>query len=97
MKVRSIVRGISCLTVGLVAFLAFSESQTKTVDDLAGLRPNTDGVATNKFWDTRAHTTYTVKVDGGVSTNAIDTAVLTLAASEAGTIGQPQGLTIILR
>lgn len=97
MSVRSIVRGISCLTVGLGAFLAFSESRSKTIDDLAGLRPNTEGVETNKFWDTRSHQTYAVAVNDGVSTNAIDTSILTLAASAPGDIGKPNGLTVIVR
>ena len=97
MKLKNFIRNVLCLIVGGAACVSYSESQAKIVDDLAGLRPNTDGVETNKFWDTRAHMTYTVKVDSGASTNAIDTAVLTLAASEAGTIGQPLGLTLIVR
>jgi len=97
MKCRYMIRAVACLAVGLAATAALSDGTSKTVDDLSGLRPDTQGVETNAFWDTRAHLTYTVQVNNGAGTNAIDTAVLTLAASAPGDIGKPSGLSVIVR
>lgn len=84
----------------LAAFAAamqFASAETKTLDDLQGLRPDTQGVQTNAFWDTRLHATYNVEVLSGASTSAIDTAHLTLDASEPATIGGAPGTVICFR
>ena len=81
----------------LAATMQFASAETKTVDDLAGLRPDTQGVETNAFWDTRAHLTYTVQSSLGISTNTFDTSVLTVAASDVGDVGKQNGLIMIVR
>lgn len=96
MKARDVFCCTSCLAVGLIAMAALSESAPKAVDDLDGLRPDTQGVETNKFWDTRAHATYVVSVDAGASTNAVATAVRTQDAA-IGDVGTSSGISIILK
>ena len=76
--------------------LAFAETTTQ-VDDLSGLRPDTQGVETNAFWDTRAHLTYTVQSSLGASTNVFDTSVLTVAASNVGDVGGQKSFILIVR
>ena len=69
---------------------------TTPIDDLAGLRPDTGGVQTNAFWDTRLHGTYTVQNSFGASTSAFDTSVLTFAASNVGDVGGQNGFIMIV-
>lgn len=80
----------------MAAMLALAETTTH-VDDLQGLRPDTQGVETNAFWDTRAHLSYTVQNSKGASTNAFDTSVLTVAASNLGNLIEVKGMAIIFR
>ena len=80
----------------MAAMLALAETTTH-VDDLHGLRPDTQGVETNAFWDTRAHLSYTVQNSKGASTNAFDTSVLTVAASNLGNLIEVKGMAIIFR
>lgn len=81
----------------LAAAMQFASAETKTLDDLQGLRPDTQGVQTNAFWDTRAHLTYTVQSSLGTSTNAIDTAFLTIDVSEPATVGGESSTVICFR
>ena len=80
----------------LLSAAALSETQVK--DELSGLRPDTQGVETNAFWDTRLHGVTTVAVASGVSTNQIATAWRTVDLSGLTDLTtRPAGLTIILR
>ena len=81
----------------VAAAMQFASAETKALDDLQGLRPDTQGVQTNAFWDTRAHLTYTVQSSLGASTNAIETAFLTIDVSEPATIGGAPGTVICFR
>ena len=93
----AIVPAAAVAATALAATMQFASAETKTVDDLAGLRPDTQGVQTNAFWDTRAHLTFTVQSSLGASTNAFDTSVLTVAASNVGDLSVKKGLSIIIR
>ena len=93
----AIVPAAAVAATALAATMQFASAETKTVDDLAGLRPDTQGVETNAFWDTRAHLTFTVQSSLGASTNAFDTSVLTVAASNVGDLSVKKGLSIIIR
>ena len=97
MKLKNLIRNVLCLIVGGAACVSYSESQAKIVDELSGLRPNTEGVETNKFWDTRAHATFTVQVASAVSTTAFDTSVMTQSASRPSDIGKTNGLLLIFK
>lgn len=96
MKTRLTTMITATFAVTMAAMLALAETTTQ-VDDLAGLRPDTQGVETNAFWDTRAHLTFTVQSSLGASTNAFDTSVLTVAASNVGDLSVKKGLSIIIR
>ena len=96
MKTKPTTMIVAMLAVTMAAMLAFAETTTQ-VDDLSGLRPDTQGVETNAFWDTRAHLTYTVQSSLGASTNVFDTSVLTVAASNVGDVGGQKGLIMIVR
>lgn len=93
----AIAPAVAVAATVLAATMQFASAETKTVDDLAGLRPDTQGVETNAFWDTRAHLTFTVQSSLGASTNAFDTSVLTVAASNVGDLSVKKGLSIIIR
>ena len=93
----AIVPAAAVAATALAATMQFASAETKTVDDLAGLRPDTQGVETNAFWDTRAHLTYTVQSSLGISTNTFDTSVLTVAASDVGDVGKQNGLIMFVR
>ena len=93
----AIVPAAAVAATALAATMQFASAETKTVDVLAGLRPDTQGVETNAFWDTRAHLTFTVQSSLGASTNAFDTSVLTVAASNVGDLSVKKGLSIIIR
>ena len=93
----AIAPAVAVAATALAATMQFALAETKTVDDLAGLRPDTQGVETNAFWDTRAHLTFTVQSSLGVSTNAFDTSVLTVAGSNIGDVGKQNGLIMIVR
>ena len=93
MKLIAMIAVASVVVVS--AMLAFAE--TAIVDDLQGLRPDTQGVETNAFWDTRAHLSYTVQNSQGASTNAFDTSVLTVAVSNAGDLNEQGGFILIFR
>ena len=80
----------------MAAMLALAETTTH-VDDLQGLRPDTQGVETNAFWDTRAHLSYTVQNSQGASTNAFDTSVLTMSVSDPGDLYTHGGLIMMIR
>ncbi len=93
---RKLVAMIAVASVVVVStMLVFAE--TTTVDDLQGLRPDTQGVETNAFWDTRAHLSYAVQSSQGVSTNAFDTSVLTVAVSNLDDINAQGGCIMIFR
>ena len=96
MKTKPTTMIVAMLAVTMAAMLAFAETTTQ-VDDLSGLRPDTQGVETNAFWDTRAHLTYTVQSSLGASTNVFDTSVLTVAASNVGDVGKQNGLIMFVR
>ena len=96
MKAKQTTMIAAVLAATMAAMLALAETTTQR-DDLAGLRPDTQGVETNAFWDTRAHLSYTVQNIQGVSTNAFDTAVLTTAVSNTGNPGAKTGSLIIVR
>ena len=96
MKTKPTTMIVAMLAVTMAAMLAFAETTTQ-VDDLSGLRPDTQGVETNAFWDTRAHLTYTVQSSLGASTNVFDTSVLTVAASNVGDVGGQKGLIMFVR
>ncbi len=74
-------------------------AETRTLDDLQGLRPDTQGIQTNAFWDTRLHTAYTVNVVSGANTNTVCTAMRTrtVAASNIGNPGVPNSTVITVR
>lgn len=93
----AIVPAAAVAATALAATMQFASAETKTVDDLAGLRPDTQGVQTNAFWDTRAHLTYTVQSSLGASTNVFDTSVLTVAASNVGDVGGQKGFILIVQ
>lgn len=86
----------SALTAAADAALAAAEAE-ETRDDLAGLRPSTDGVETNAFWDTRAHVSYSVCLSEGANTNGLSSAVSTHEISGAGDIAEELGLSVIIR
>ena len=92
--VRMVTAAAASVAIAAVVSAAFAD--TATVDDLAGLRPDTGGVQTNAFWDTRAHLTYTVQSSLGASTNAFDTSVLTAATSNVGNVGGQNGFIMIV-
>jgi hypothetical protein len=96
MKTKPTTMIVAMLAVTMAAMLAFAETTTQ-VDDLSGLRPDTQGVETNAFWDTRAHLTYTVQSSLGASTNVFDTSVLTVAASNVGDVGGQKGFILIVQ
>ncbi len=81
----------------LALFASMLKADTTTVDDLSGLRPDTDGVQTNAFWDTRLHSSYTVKISRGASTNSFGTAVSTFGYSNLGNPGMANGLFLMVR
>ena len=92
-KLTTIIAAVFAVT--MAAMLALAET-TPQVDDLSGLRPDTQGVETNAFWDTRAHRSYTVQNSQGTSTNAFDTSVLTVAVSNTGDVNVPTGMILIV-
>lgn len=95
MKTKQTTIIVAVFAATMATMLALAETTTQ-VDDLSGLRPDTQGVETNAFWDTSAHLTYTVQNSQGVSTNAFDTSVLTVAVSNAGDINKSGGFVIIV-
>lgn len=95
--ILAIVPAAAVVTTALATTVQFALAETRTVDDLAGLRPDTQGVETNAFWDTRAHLTYTVQSILGASTNSFDTSVLTVAASNVNDVGGQKGFVLIVR
>ena len=92
-KLTTIIAAVFAVT--MAAMLALAETTTQ-VDDLSGLRPDTQGIETNAFWDTRAHLSYTVQNSQGTSTNAFDTSVLTVAVSNTGDVNVPTGMILIV-
>ncbi len=84
-------------TAAFALFASMLFADTTTVDDLSGLRPDTDGVETNAFWDTRLHSSYTVQKSSGTSTNSFNTAVATFDYSNLGNPGMMSGLHLIIR
>lgn len=92
-KLTTMIAAVSAVT--MAAMFAYAEATTQ-VDDLSGLRPDTQGVQTNAFWDTRAHLSYTVQNVQGLSTNVLDTAVQTVAVSNLGDINKPRGFVLIV-
>jgi len=99
MKMKAMTRIImmAAQAVVLLSFCSLVAADSTTVDDLSGLRPDTDGVQTNAFWDTRLHSSYTVQISRGVSTNSFDTAVSTFDYSNLGDPGAENGLIMIVR
>ena len=93
-KLTTMIAAVFAAT--MATMLALAETTTQ-VDDLSGLRPDTQGVETNAFWDTRAHLSYTVQNIQGTSTNAFDTSVLTVAVSNAGDINKSGGFILVVR
>lgn len=93
--VRRTTAAAASIAIAVTVSAAFAE--TSTVDDLAGLRPDTDGVQTNAFWDTHLRGTYTVKESVGASTNAFDTSVLSLGVSNVGNVGGQKGFALYIR
>lgn len=96
MKTKLTTMIAAVFAVTMAAMLALAETTTQ-VDDLSGLRPDTQGVETNAFWDTRAHLAYTVQNVQGASTNAFDTSVLTIAVSNPGDINKRGGFVFVVR
>lgn len=96
MKAKLTTMIAAVLVATMTAMLALAETTTQ-VDDLQGLRPDTQGVETNAFWDTRAHLSYTVTKVQGTSTNAFDTSVLTVAVSTPEDINKLGGFIMIVR
>ena len=96
MKTKQTTIIAAAFAATMAAMLALAETTTP-VDDLLGLRPNTQGVETNAFWDTRAHLSYAVTSNLGASTNAFDTSVLTVAVSNAGDLNAQCGFFMIFR
>lgn len=96
MKTKPTTMIVAMLAVTMATMLALAET-TMQVDDLSGLRPDTQGVETNAFWDTRAHLSYTVQNIQGTSTNAFDTSVLTVAGSNAGDLNKQGGFILVVR
>jgi len=92
-KLTTIIAAVFAVT--MAAMLALAETTTR-MDDLSGLRPDTQGVETNAFWDTREHLSYTVQNSQGTSTNAFDTSVLTVAVSNTGDVNVPTGMILIV-
>ena len=92
-KQTTIIAAVFAAT--MATMLALAETPTQ-VDDLSGLRPDTQGVQTNAFWDTRWHLSYTVQNVQGLSTNVLDTAVQTVAVSNPGDINKSGGFVIIV-
>lgn len=82
---------------GLIAVAALAAAGHESCDDLAGLRPSTDGVETNAFWDTRAHVAYAVSFDRGVNTNVLSSMISSCGVSEVGDIARNVGLMVIIQ
>lgn len=96
MKNKSTTMIVAMLAVTMAARLTLAETTTQ-VDDLSGLRPDTQGVETNAFWDTRAHSSYVVQNIQGTSTGALDTSVLTVAVSNPVDINNRCGFAFVIR
>ena len=96
MKTKQTTIIAAVFAVTMAAMLALAETPTQ-MDDLQGLRPDTQGVETNAFWDTREHLSYTVNNNQGASTNAFDTSVLTVAVSNTGDLNAQGGFIITFR
>lgn len=97
MNSNGIIANVALATASFAVIASMALAGTTTVDDLQGLRPDTQGVETNAFWDTRAHLAYTVQSSLGASTNAIDTAFSTVAVSNTGDPGAVCGTVLTFR
>lgn len=82
------------LSVGLLSSAALVAAESVTCDDLEGLRPDSGA---NDFWDTSAHTTYSVQVEQGASASALSSVVATSATSGVTDIAKRMGLVIHMR
>lgn len=82
------------LVISLGASAALFAAESVTYDDLEGLRPTT---GQNDFWDTSAHTTYTVQVDAAASSSALVSEGSTSLASIVTAIAKKFGLLFSIR
>ena len=85
------------MRLGLSLGVGLAAEGQETRDDLASLRPSTDGVETNAFWDTRAHVAYAVSFDRGANTNGLSSVISSCEISGVGDIAQNVGLVYVIR